>query len=230
MNLKNTSRAEVSPEHTSPKGTSLVPNLTYLSPNFTNGKAHFLTFKSNAKPTHQKIQFIQRRCKQIAKTYLIIRERNKKSGGYHFHAIIQAETKPAGSWFIKGAHMNYLQIGKKTVPERPLDLERKAPTLPSPELTTLEKQEMHHHEQITDSEIEEIAINRAMIACVKRDKTNTEIIKVLRYMAKELELPAQYTDYILSIKGKQTILQYPNTPPHIKGRVHRMVHKCHPVL
>jgi len=40
----------------------------------------------------------------------------------------------------------------------------------------------------------------------KFTQKSEDLDKILTYMSKELELPIQFTDYIISRKGKQTVL------------------------
>lgn len=150
----------------------------------------FLTLKGEK---FQKIGKVSDLVRKVSDTYYIVREANKKSAGFHFHALLSLTKKPSKSWFKKGVHMNLLKVGK------PQD--NTGMTIPPPPMTASMMSEWVHFEQkIASVHIEQVLIENQLTALQKRNRIDTHIRRILAYMAKEQEFPAQYTDYIL-VKG-----------------------------
>lgn len=161
---------------------------TYLS-----GDVRFLTFKG-ALPKHQKMSFVENKIRPYSKNYIIVREKNKKSEGYHFHAIIKLNRVPKAQWYIKGVHMHLQKVGNRlAVNSRPLTKEEVLEYV----YTVPEKK------QTLISQLEERLVELKIDQTVKK---NDDVSRVLSYMAKEFEFPAQYTDYIICESGKMTLL------------------------
>jgi len=168
-------------------------SLRYLKDDYLLGDVRFLTFKGTAKK-HQSIGFINDKCRKISSTYSIVREANKATPGYHFHAILKCNTAPKKSWFIKGVHMNLQRVGKPlTAVSYPLNLKEVSQCLyffPETAATLYAEQLDYKLDQVME----------------KFTQKSEDLDKILTYMSKELEHPIQFTDYIISRKGKQTVL------------------------
>uniref|UniRef100_UPI004047D0B4 hypothetical protein n=1 Tax=Polynucleobacter sp. TaxID=2029855 RepID=UPI004047D0B4 len=128
--------------------------------------------------------------KKVAKTYIIVREANKKTTGYHFHAILKLHTIPKKNWFIKGVHMNLQRVGSYCG-NYPYGLSQ---------LETLEY--LHAYPMATPEVFEEKQDNLINKRADTSQRLYDHVGRVLKYMSKDLEFPAQYTDYIISIHGK----------------------------
>lgn len=162
-----------------------------------NGDVRFLTLKGCDKK-HQKIGYVNDKCRKISKTYVIIRERNKKTDGYHFHALLKVIKQPPPSWFTKGVHINLQTVGRRHF--RSIHDLTKKDIFEYSDVCPVEELKAQYLLDKVDNKINVV---------VKRD---TDIDRVLSYMAKEMEFPAQYTDYILSIRGKMMTLGQPVSP------------------
>jgi len=156
----------------------------------------FLTFKSE-KTKHQSINFIDKLCKKISSTYLIVREKNKVTEGYHFHALFKSVKPPSKRWFIKGVHMHLRQVGRSATKSKIV------PAIPS-SITKRDIEEAYHTGQITVEERNDQIMNRHIFPSqMKKLKLREHVDRILLYVSKEAELPAQYQDYILCVGGKQ---------------------------
>jgi len=173
--------------------------LSYLSDAFVtaSGDLRFLTLKGEGK--YQKIDTVRRLCAKIAKSYIIVRERNKIIEGYHFHALLKVEKEPTKSWFKKGVHMNLKKVG------RPQTME--GFRLPMPEITVREKKEALYEGTLTPEDVEDMMVKDLEKKVRKQCAQRRHVDRILLYMSKELELPAQYLDYILVIGGKNLKIQ-----------------------
>lgn len=168
-----------------------MTDFLYLDDYFLNGDIRFLTLKGP--PDNKKLQNINnidKMCKKVAKTYIIVREANKKTSGYHFHAILKLHTVPKKNWFIKGVHMNLQHIGAycSNYPYA---------------LSQLESLDYLHF--VPEAKPEVYDAKEANLLNKRTDTSQRlydHVHRVLKYMSKELEFPAQYTDYIISIHGK----------------------------
>lgn len=178
-----------------------MPDLLLCQQSFSSKSTdyRFLTFRGpDAK--HQKIGFVSDLCKKISKTYLIVRERNKRVEGCHFHALIRVDSEPNKSWFKKGCHMHLQKIGK---PQN-----KEGMKMPTPWPSGQEIWEMYGQLPLEEAQAEhlKVIVEKQMYIESKQTKCDKNITNVLKYMSKELEMPCQYTDYIYVVSGKnQTI-------------------------
>lgn len=172
------------------------PSLHDFTSLFETGDTRFLTFRG-LKPVHQRIEFLRKHCSKISDTFIVVREANKKTEGYHFHAIIKVVKPPPKSWFKKGCHFNLQPVGRPGITvgcKIPVNY-----TLTSKELDELPAKEGD------DVAVEQIE-RKLVQGTVKKNRIRTSVQRVLRYMEKDFELPIQYVDYIITIKNKQLAL------------------------
>lgn len=160
--------------------------LTSYNDVFSPENSYFLTLKGpDAK--HQKIGYVNDLLRKVSSTYLVVREKNKISDGYHFHAIAKMEKKPPATWYKKGVHMKLQKIGS---PEKlPEDWK-----IPIPYLSRRTLSDMREHYE--DNVIIDYLMEKTARVSLAKMRKNTQIEKVLRYMSKDLDMPMQYTDYI----------------------------------
>lgn len=170
-----------------------MPVYSKVQEHFASGNMLFLTFKGTEKASHQKIDFVKKLCDKISDKFFIVRESNKKTPGFHFHALIRTDVVPPAKWYIKGCHMHVSKVGK---PEKPVV---KAPPIT---FTQCELGEALECGVMTSSEVEQIKTSVWMERAAKSLRHETNVSKILSYMSKEAELPAQYTDYILVVNKK----------------------------
>lgn len=160
-----------------------------LAKHFNTGDVRLLTLRG-IKPSQQKLNFVSKLVSKIANTYVIVRERNKKTEGYHFHALLKVSTPPKPSWFKKGVHMHIARIG-----HCPLRVD--FPT----------NQEFHDFKELAPDASAAMEEKQVSNLIYKAQSRNTDVLKVLKYISKELEMPIQYHDYqIVVSKKNQTIL------------------------
>lgn len=173
--------------------------LCQFSPLFVTGDCHFLTFRG-LKPVHQKIDFVTKLCTKIASTYLIVREKNKKSAGYHFHAIVNVTTKPKKSWFKKGCHFHFQPIGRS-------GLIKGCVIPPNYTLTSKDVEDYVYHEpEKAPATLEDDLVNVLIKKTVKNGRKRDSVLRVLNYMCKDFEMPIQYHDYVCVIAGKNRVI------------------------
>jgi len=162
------------------------------------GDYRFLTFKGVASK-HQKIGFVSDLCRKVSGTFIVVRERNKKSEGYHFHAIMMMQNEPPKSWFKKGIHMNLQRIGKNgngngnVIPDIMNAKE------------CMDACQTESGKEMVETQIMERAFAQSHRAVKHRDAVG----RVLSYMEKEMEYPSQYTDYVFYLRGKSVALAIP---------------------
>lgn len=159
----------------------------------------FLTLKGDK---YQKIGKVSDLIRKISKTYYVVREANKKSTGYHFHALIAVDKEPRKAWYKKGVHMHLAKVGKvehKVVTGVPSQVR-----LSAPEMTQKEYKEWSAHEP-ENSEKHQIdrLINKQVVTVKKLLNLSQHLQRVIQYMEKEQEFPAQYADYMLCVGSKQ---------------------------
>lgn len=157
----------------------------------------FLTVKGDK---YQTVQAVNKLVKKIARTYYIVRETNKKSKGYHFHAILDCIKEPSVNWFKKGIHMNLVKVGKpntKTIINIPI---------------TLTRDELHEWGEHCPAEAHDHKVDSKIDACIHKTVRTTDVNRhlerILKYMKKEQEFPAQYTDYMYVVSNKNCLIPY----------------------
>lgn len=172
---------------------------------FNSPKAYFLTFKGKGK-AHQKIDYVSKMIKKISNNYYIVREKNKMTEGYHFHAIFIMITKPKASWFKKGCHINLQKVGKgHLVYTAPL------PQYPPPVNTGVSARDIDEsHDAVEHSNNVRLYEDQIITKCIKDAGQSLDrlahVQRTLKYMAKEQEFPIQYTDYVYAVHGKNVKL------------------------
>jgi hypothetical protein len=169
-----------------------------------NTKCFFFTYKSDRK---HKMDTVIKLLGKVSTTFFCIREKNKSSPGYHYHAIFRAEKPPPKRWFRKGIHMNLLEIGENKlkntiIKDRSTRIEREA-------ISQLDEKDIE--QKLTklrlEIEIKKINLQAQSGRLYKKLQKRKQIIKVLAYMSKESpENPVQYEDYYLRIRGKGRII------------------------
>lgn len=160
----------------------------------TKKDLRFLTVKGGK---FQTVQTVARLVKKISDTYLIVRERNKKSEGYHFHALLDCKVEPRKSWFKKGVHMNLQKVGDKGIIKSHLY------AMPLPPLNSKDIDGMAQEDPVGAAKyVVDTAINNGLVKLKKRKKKNAHLGRVLQYMKKEQELPIQYIDYMYVVSRK----------------------------
>jgi len=166
---------------------------------FETSPVFFLTFKSE-KTKHQSINFIDKLCKKLSSTYLIIREKNKVNEGYHFHALFKSVKTPPKRWFIKGVHMHLRQVGRSAVKSKIV--------YPPPNVISRREIQDAYLEGLINLEVrnDEIMNRHIFPRQLKKLKLRENVDRLLLYMSKEAELPVQYHDYILCVGGKQRVI------------------------
>lgn len=165
-------------------------------------KLYFLTFRGVTKK-QQKIGYVSDMCKKISNNYFIVRECNKKTEGYHFHALLSLTKNPAQGWFKKGCHIHLqplnscktalFKLGGNSVP--PIN----------GDITEQDLYENNEDPEIFAAHKNQL-IEKAVTKCFKSTKNWVHVCRVVNYMKKEFEMPCQYSDYILVLRGKQAQL------------------------
>lgn len=184
--------AEAKPEHTSVasledygRDTKLFLKLYTV---FATGSNLFLTVKGEK--AYQKMDTIVKMCKARSRTFAIVRESNKKTPGYHFHAILKNPIKVSKSWYKKGVHIN----------ERSIVRDNTSNTFTGREYYEMTQDDLPAPRKIMEDDLIRKQVKQSI-------KVSSSIHKVLKYMGKDLEFPAQYTDYYCSLQGKSVKLQ-----------------------
>lgn len=159
-------------------------------------RLRFLTVKGPDK--WQRIGKVNDALRHRASHYFIVREKNKKTDGYHFHAIYSL--KEEGKEIIpkKGIHFHVKNITGKM----PYGL------LTARSIRDIDEEFYHYNEmdEVKAEAIRNEAIeDRAIIADIVRtgvkiakDKKRASVDRVIAYMHKEMpQFPGRYVDYIL---------------------------------
>lgn len=155
-----------------------------------SSKLYFLTLRG-LKNAHQKIDFTIKKCKKIAKTFIIVREKNKRTEGYHFHALIKATVEPGKSWYSKGVHMNMKRVGRRDTNV----------TYPPPHIGELHDRKALDEGLITPTQYADAIVDKIFEDHARKDKRKTHVDRLLHYMSKDLHMPIQYHDYYYSLRG-----------------------------
>lgn len=152
-----------------------------------------LTFRSDD-PKHQKIGFVSDHCRKIADTFLVVREKNQRTVGWHFHAILICKKEPPKSWYKKGVHIHLKKVGKRD--------SLVGMVLPQPDLTAQEVAEALHHEPALSGHMEQHMINVCLAKHAKHKSLTDHRERVCNYLFKDVNKDhVQYVDYILRKSG-----------------------------
>lgn len=170
-------------------------------------KLYFLTLKGEKYQTVGKVADLIRK---VSKTFFVVREKNRKSAGYHFHALIEMEKEPHKSWFKKGVHMNLNRVGERVWynawGELCRDENKGSYLVPTDEwdskaLADYIENEPEEGLKFANDEL----FNKQLKLHRKKMEYLGHITRILTYMEKEQEFPAQYTDYICMRSGKHIV-------------------------
>jgi len=175
--------------------------LSPLSKHFENGDIRFLTLRGH-KPREQKLDFAIKMIKKVSATFVLVRERNHRKEGYHFHALLKMKSLPKKAWFKKGLHVNLQVVGGRKLPSYPLTFTgHEQMSLPIDAKTTAKM-----NDYVSVELTARVVLKHADTVC-----RNPHVIRCLHYMSKDLDMPIQYYDYVVQLKGKN----YPLTPPKV---------------
>lgn len=153
---------------------------------YNNKDVRFLTVKHHTIQTVGKVHDL---CRKVSDEHFIVREKNKKTEGYHFHAFMIMKKEPTKQWFKKGVHMNLLKIGKRQ--------DNVGMVLPLPGLTSSELAEAIHHEPAYALKVENDLILHSKRLFLKGSLRKLHCDKVLSYMSKDLSGEAvHFVDYL----------------------------------
>lgn len=166
----------------------------------TSSDLRMLTVKS---PKYQTIEKMRKMCLKVSNTFFIVREKNKKSDGYHFHALLKMASEPKKSWYKKGVHINLLKVGRNNGPPLP------PPVFPESK-STLDK-ELYDGE-INQKEHDEALIDVMLAKSMRNLRMLNHVRRVVNYVTKELTNPQQYVNYHLIIRKKGVALTHPPSP------------------
>lgn len=158
----------------------------------TKKDLRFLTIKGEG---YQKIGKVNDLVRKVSDTYYIVREKNKKSEGYHYHCLIDMKIEPNKAWFKKGVHMNLLKVGRANTKDRYVFVNR--------DLTDMDIAEWKEEDPVMAMAYQENAVvDKRIDAAIKSCKQVESVKRIIAYMNKEQEFPALYTDYILCVNKK----------------------------
>lgn len=156
----------------------------------------FLTYRDPKK--HVAIGKVNDHCRKVSDTYYIVRERDKATEGYHYHAIMLMNKEPAKGWYTKGIHINLKKIGRRA--------NNVGMVLPVQGPTALEKAVELFHCPENKEALEKASLEHAMAGELKRYKRKNHVDRVLNYMAKEQINPVRFVDYMFVVKTKHMVL------------------------
>jgi len=166
---------------------------------FTSQKdIRFLTLRG-VKKRQQQIGFVNDKLRKISDNYYIVREKNKKVEGYHFHALVSVKKEPKKAWYTKGVHIHLKRVGRS---------ETKTQCIPDPPCVTardLVECPIEILPELQDK-YEEQLIQNTIKKSFKRHRIGSAINNCYHYMQKEQSMPIQFHDYIFVCKGKHVRL------------------------
>lgn len=158
-------------------------------------RLHFMTLKGmpGCNTRAQTIGYINDILKKLSKHYYIVREKNKVSKGYHFHALyVQDRERKVAR---KAVRIHIQSLGNVSTPR-----------IPVPALNLKEKwEELESHSEYNDrlNLLIDRTIEEGKVKALKLRRTyrnEGHINRVIAYMEKELDkdLSREYVDYIKS--------------------------------
>lgn len=152
---------------------------------------------------YQNIDKVAKHVKKISDTFFLVREKNKKDVGYHYHAILVVKKEPPRSWFRKGVHIHLTKLGRFTQ-----DLKGFVP--PIPEMNSRDISEVNSHDP---QEAEAILIDKVArqtyLKFQKKEQRLKYVRGVIKYLTKEFINPIQYVDYVYQIGRTNHTLNLP---------------------
>lgn len=158
----------------------------------------FLTFKSLTEDKFQKISKLSDRLRLVSDSYYIVREANKITPGYHFHALVVLKKEPPKSWYRKGVHIHLQKVGKP-----PEDGKQRKPEKLSMETTEKQLYDMECHEPEKARVIRDnLIFDRLVDSARKIIKYKDNVRTIIRYMEKEQKEYVQYENYVLCVHKK----------------------------
>lgn len=169
---------------------------------------HFLTFKGK-KTRHQTVGWPGDKLRKISKNYFIVRERNKISDGYHFHALAVLEKDPPKGWFMKGVHMHCSKIGD-------LRSNESETLMPPARATAQELDEEVSLKPLDEAEdaLIEYGMEKLRVRARRsrlRNKHALHLRRITDYIMKE-DPKLQYVDYIKVENGKNVVHERAQAP------------------
>lgn len=182
----------------------LVKILYPVIPIFCRQKAYFLTLKGS-QPKYQKMDTIRKMLAKVSNNYIVVREPNKATTGYHFHAIFRSSGKPKKNWFRKGVHMHLKELNTERVHLNQPNSEGRR--LPPPNFTPTN----YEISMAPDAETERYLVlerSKALENAHFQQQKNEDflhftIANTIKYMQKNLTTSSRlYHDYIAVIKNK----------------------------
>lgn len=160
-------------------------------------KLFFFTVKDTK---WQKMDKVRKHILKISKWFVIVREENKATSGYHFHALFRSKDAPKRNWFRRGVHMNLRQYGKfgsmtqspGPVQRPPIDI-----SFSQNEIIGIADEKIQH------DLMRQLTIDRAMNSIHRMDamlKKEAQARRCLAYMSKALTpISSRYTDYYIKL-------------------------------
>lgn len=186
------------------EATSVV-GLDALKPLFSSPNVHFLTLKTlkGPKDRFQSISKVSDHLRKVSKTFFLVREKNKKDEGFHFHALLLLPKKPSKGWYRKGVYTHLQKVGRRA--RCPSGLSVGPPDDMGWDLP--EVQEI----------LSEEALDRVIQTAVVRSSVEKSVGRLFSYMMKEFH-PERYVGYVLVCRGKskaftRTLSAHQPAPP-----------------
>ncbi len=173
--------------------------LMRYAPLFVKKTVRFLTLKG-IKDSYQDMDKVCKHVKKISNTFLIVRERNKRTEGFHFHAILLLAKEPHKGWYKKGLHLNLQKLSTAVAKQRGnVGMCMQPPLVGGRDIKdATDLKELKEIQGVVEDQVIDDVIKRS----VAGRRLKEHIVRCLRYMSKELEFPIQYYDYQYMIKNK----------------------------
>lgn len=169
----------------------------------TQPRLLFITVRGSGR--WQKIGKVSDLLKRVSSNYFIVREKDKKGDGYHFHSLVSTNKDIKPNWYRKGIHIHVVPVGDKKV---------RLPLIPQDEEEMLH---LKYGDTIPEG-IDKILID-GMLNLYSKDRIrhgrtvkNTHLARVVTYMFKELTIPQQYTNYLYKRRGLFVAGEFPAPP------------------
>lgn len=176
----------------------------FISHFYNLPRLYHLTYRKMGDPKGRLPSIVSNHVKKYSDNYLIVREKNKKTDGYHHHCIFSLNQfkEIKKNFFRKGVHMHLQKLG---------DTNPRLPTIP---------ESAEHVDHIMgidrDDSLELTLIKKDLYgqkvkiqAKRSRKKKSGHVTRVIDYILKELpEYPEQYIDYIYVKKKRSQFPQW----------------------
>lgn len=157
---------------------------------FLTGNPFYITLRG-ARPREQKMDWCVKHMKKISSTFVVVREKNKKAEGYHFHVLAKLKKVPHKGWYKKGVHIYVNRVYSYSQAKYVFTgRERFELSCDDDEESFIES--VHLDDIMKNAE-------KKMIEQVRRE---AHVKKILHYMSKDLDMPILYVDYQYILRGK----------------------------